>query len=235
MNFIFKGEIIDYDYICNSCTHSILFLHGWGGDKKSFMSTINLLKKKFDIITITLPTTAKTIEVWSLQDYADLVENILKLHHINKVIVICHSFGFRVACILNGKISIEKLIITGGAGLKRTNYFKKIELNNNKILLAKKRFHYLYNSIASKDYISLSKTNKKTFNNIVSLNTKNFIKFDCPILLFWGTKDRDTKLWIAKKIKKANNAVLITTKSDHFAYIKENSYFNHCIIKFMKI
>ena len=235
MNFLFKGEIIDYDYIYNNSEHSILFLHGWGGNKKSFMTTINLLKKKFNVITVTLPTVDEMIQVWSLYDYADVVENILKIHHINKVTVICHSFGFRVACILNRKICIEKLIITGGAGLKKTNYFKKIELTNNKILLSKNRFHYLYNSIASKDYISLSKTNKKTFNNVVSLNTKNFIKFDCPILLFWGAKDRDTKLWIAKKIKKVNDAILIKTKSDHFAYIKENSYFNHCIIKFLKI
>lgn len=235
MNFLFKGEIIDYNYTFANSKHTILFLHGWGGNKNSFRSTINLLKNKFNILTITLPTIKATVQVWTLYDYAFVVENILKLHSVNQVTIICHSFGFRVACLLNGKILIKKLVITGGAGLKKKNYFKKIETDNNKILLSQKKFHYLYDSIASKDYKSLSNTNKKTFNNVIGVNTKNFIKFDCPILLFWGTRDKETKLWIAKKIKKVNHAKLITTKLDHFAYIKENSYFNHCVIKFLKI
>ena len=43
MNFLFKQEIIDYEYYWSSDT-VILFLHGWGGDKHSFASTINLIK-----------------------------------------------------------------------------------------------------------------------------------------------------------------------------------------------
>ncbi len=53
-------------------------------------------------------------------------------------------------------------------------------------------------------------------------------------MLFWGTKDKDTPLWIAKHIKRQNNATLTTAKSSHFAYLNENSKFNHETIKFLE-
>ena len=38
MNFLCKSEIIDYDYFYNTHNETILFLHGWGGNKFSFDS-----------------------------------------------------------------------------------------------------------------------------------------------------------------------------------------------------
>ena len=137
--------------------------------------------------------------------------------------------------LLNKKIAIKKIIITGGAGLKKNlNFFKKIIKNNNKILLKNKNFNYLFKKIASNYYINVSATNKETFKNIVNLNLKFLSKFNCPMLLFWGIHDKDTPLWMAKHLKRCNKATLITTKSDHFAYLKENSKFNHEVLKFLK-
>ena len=176
MKFLFKGEIVDYDFLylreendsnstneniinvsfnqntINFKKNTIVFLHGWGGNKNSFRSTINLLKYYFNIFTITMPTIQPTNQCWTLQDFANLVLNILKLHNINSIFVVCHSFGFRVACILKTKIDIKKIVVTGGAGPKRTNIFKRIRLYNKKILLMQKRFKFLYSSIASPDY-----------------------------------------------------------------------------------
>jgi len=256
MNYLFKNEVIDYDFfkrnkqivfskqseenqfdnnfLNNKSLNSILFLHGWGGNKFSFQQTINLLKNQFNILSITMPTTTPTTSVWNMFDYVQLVENILSLHNIENPIIVCHSFGCRVAMLLNKKIKILKTIITGGAGIKKENIFLKIIKNNNKILLESKKNQYLFKKIASTDYKYLSKQNKKTFQNIVNLNLKFITKFKSPILLFWGTNDKDTPLWIAKKLKKQNNATLIKTKSDHFAYLKEKSKFHHEVLKFIK-
>ena len=257
MNFLFKGEIINYDFFLadnendehlesknlknvllnfnknNLKNETVVFLHGWGGNKNSFRSTINLLKHNFNILTITMPTIKPTNLSWTLLDFANLILNILKLHNINSIFVVCHSFGFRVACLLKTKIDIKKIIVTGGAGPKRTSILKKIKMNNNKILLKQKRFNYLYNFAASPDYKSLTPTNKRTFNNVISINTKYFCKFNCPMLLFWGKFDRETKFWIAKLLKKVNNAKLILTKSDHFAYLKYEALFNNAVLDFL--
>lgn len=235
MKFLFKNEVVDYDIIDNKKNDTILFLHGWGGNKFSFSTTINLLKNQYNILSITMPTITPTTSAWNMFDYVSLVENILHLHSINEVIIICHSFGFRVSMLLNKKIIIKKIVVTGGAGLKKNlNIFQEIIKNNNKIILKNNKFKYFYKKIASKDYFSLHQTNKETFKNIVNLNLKFASKFTCPMLLFWGRKDTDTKLWIAKYLKHHNNTTLVTTNCDHFAYIKENTKFNHEIAKFIK-
>lgn len=234
MNYIFHGEVIDYEFINSSKPDTILFLHGWGGNKNSFVQTINLLKSKFNMLTITLPTIEPTNLIWHLNDYVDAVFNILKLLNLSEIIIICHSFGFRITTFLNNLIKIKKLIITGGAGPKKNSIFKKITKNNGRILLNQHKFKNLFKTIASKDYLSLSPTNRETFKNIINLNTKNLLYFSCPTLLLWGKNDKETPLWIAKKIIKNNNAKLITINSDHFAYLKENAVFNHEILEFLK-
>lgn len=232
MKCLYKAEIVDYDYFYNSHKETILFLHGWGGNKFSFLSTANLLTSRYNILNITIPTIQPTKEVWNMQNYCDLVLNILTLHNIKNPIIICHSFGFRIAMLLNQKICIKKLVVTGGAGIKKENPFLHIKQRRNLLKLQQNK-NFFFN-LASKDYLELSPTNRQTFKNIVNLNLKNFICFSCPILLFWGKNDTDTKIWMAKKIKRKNNAKLTVTNSDHFAYLKLNHYFNNEVIKFLE-
>ena len=172
MNFIYKNEIIDYDYFNSNHKNTILFLHGWGCNKNSFASTISLLKHNYNILTLTMPTSQNTSLVWNLFDYKNLILNILHCHNITQVSIVCHSFGFRVACALNKFIEIKKLIITGGAGPKKFSIFNKTSLKNNKILLRNAKFSYIYKKIASKDYLNLSLTNKETFKNIVNFEDR---------------------------------------------------------------
>lgn len=234
MNFIFKNEIIDYDFYSNKNKPTIIFLHGWGGNKFSFIKTINILKNKFSILTLTIPTIKPMNSVWDMFDYSILVESICKLYNIGSCYVVCHSFGLRVATLLKEKIKIKKIFITGGAGMKKFNFIKKVEQNNNKILLKNENFKFLFQNIASKDYISLPNTNKSTFKNVVNLATNNLSNFNCPMFLFWGTKDKETKPWIAKKLKKINkNSILKFVDDDHFAYLKKDAEFNNCVVRFL--
>lgn len=233
MNFLFEQEIIDYDFFNNNKQDTIIFLHGWGGNKNSFISTINLLKYNYNVLSITLPTIIETASSFDMFDYLLIVRRLIKLHNISSLIIVCHSFGFRVCLLLSKYIKIKKIIVTGGAGYTKQNCIKKIENQNNKILLKQNRFKYLYITTASKDYINLSFTNKTTFKNIVNLNLDFIKNLNCPMLLFWGNKDTETKLWIAKKINKNNNSRLVTVNSDHFAYIHKNAKFNNEVLKFL--
>ena len=87
--------------------------------------------------------------------------------------------------------------------------------------------------LASNDYKNLSNIGKITFKNIINLNLISCLKFDCPLMIFWGKYDKSTKPWIAKKIHKINNSELHIVKSDHFAYLKEGSKFNHEVLNFL--
>lgn len=244
--FIFRGELIDYNLIKSNSGNKncILFLHGWGGNKNSFISTINLLKSKYDCLSLTLPTTAPTNLAWDMIDYVNCVAALTKSLNISTVSIVCHSFGFRIATIMNylsqskdfdNYLQIEKIVVTGGAGAKKFNIFKKIDLNNNICLLKQKKYKFLYQNLASRDYKELVPTNKITFKNVVNFNTFRMLKFNIPILIFWGINDKETPIWIAKKIFKNNkkNALFYKTKSDHFAYLKQSAYFNNLVVKFL--
>lgn len=233
MNFVFKNEIIDYDLNFSNKEKTILFLHGWGGDKNSFSELSSILSKDYNTISLTMPTTQDTCSVWTLNDYRILVENILFAHNLSNIVVVCHSFGFRVACLLKNFVDFKKIIITSGAGPKKISIFQKIKQNQTKIILGHDKNNFFYNQLASSDYRILSNNNKQTFKNVVNLNLRKMTKFHCPVMLFWGKYDKDTKLWIAKNIKRKNKAKLYIVESDHFAYLKHNHQFNHYVVEFL--
>ena len=172
MNFIFKQEIIDYTFLDTKKEKTVLFLHGWGGDKNSFLSSFNLLSAKYNLLSVTMPTISPTREAWTLMDCTDLILSILKTHNIKSVYLVCHSFGFRVASVLKEFFKIEKIVVTAGAGIRKISPYKKIENENNILLLQQKKFKYLYEKIASGEFKNLSKFNKMTFKNIVNTTQK---------------------------------------------------------------
>ncbi len=236
MKFLFKNEVLDYDFFFSQKHSTILFLHGWGGNKFSFQTTINLCKKNFNVLTISFPTTKPTSSVFDLFDYVECVRNILKVHNIHSATLVCHSFGFRIALILKETFTIEKIVATGGAGIKLQNKFKnldKIDKNNTKLWLKNNKVENLFEKTASKDYLELSKVNRKTFKNIVNLNLKFLSKFSCPMLLFWGKKDTATPVKIAKYLSRKNKTKLIITKSNHFAFLDNNTLFNYEVLNFL--
>ena len=163
MNFLFKSEVIEYEFAFQNKPDTILFLHGWGGNKNSFSQLEKLLKHDFNILKITMPTICETQLPWNLFYYCELVENLIQLVGVKNLNIVCHSFGFRVVLLLNKKIKINKIIVTGGAGILKDNLYRKITMQNNKILLRNTRYNFMYNSIASKDYKSLSNVGKTTF------------------------------------------------------------------------
>ena len=81
----------------------VLFLHGWGGSEYSFINTYNQLKNNFTVIAINLTdiTSNYLKKPLTLFDYAVKVSQILSDFNIKNIHIVCHSFGFRVALILN--------------------------------------------------------------------------------------------------------------------------------------
>lgn len=239
MKFCYKGFLIDYDYVFNFHKENIIFLHGWGGDKKSFEFMYNLLTNKFNILSISFPPyfTKKIQSPISLDmnDYLEIIIRILSLLNIKELNIICHSFGFRLALILSSTdIKIKSIIITGGAGINlRHGIFNKIRYNkkliDNKLKIAKGE------KLEESDYTVLDNIDKKTFKNIVNFNSTNYLRFDCPTLIFWGKLDSATPLKIGRYInKKIKNSKLIIVNSDHFAYLNYlNLFETHCL-KFYK-
>lgn len=183
-----------------------IFLHGWGLDKNSFLSLANNLPN-LEKILIDLPGFGKTElpkKAWGSFDYAKYIkQNFLKKNKKN--ILIGHSFGGKIAIKIasNYPDLVDKIILIASAGLRKKINFKKII---RKIL-----------KINSQDYNNAGVL-KPILSRVVRENlTQDLKKIKCPVLLIWGQEDKETPIWIAKKMAKLikNNKLIILPGINH--------------------
>ena len=208
----------------------VLLLHGWGGNKDSlscFSKMLDNSKYTFYALTLDSEYNSKSL---SMPEYCKIVENFIKEMSIYNCIVICHSFGARIAFMLAGKFEnyISKLIVIAGAGIKpRFNLNTYIKVKRYKWL--KKRNKLKDKNYGSSDYNALSNISKQTFVNVVNFDIEKFTYYiNKPTLLIYGNKDKQTPLYMAKKLhKNIKNSKLIVLKGcSHFCY-EEN--FSDCL------
>ena len=57
-----------------------------------------------------------------------------------------------------------------------------------------------------------------------------------PTLLVWGTEDKDTPIYMAKKLNKLikDSAIIRFEECGHFCYLQKPDYFNKIVINFFK-
>lgn len=226
---------MDYDFISGQ-DDFIFFLHGWGADKNSFKLVINNLKENLVFVSFAGFGASKIEKPYTLEDYAnELRELILKIAKGKSVNIVCHSFGARVAAKLISETPdiIKKLVIVDGAGIKPRHglkYYLKIFKYKRlkKQVMKGKKDRAVLNAFGSSDYKALSPIMKQTFVNIVNERLENcFRKIKCPTIMFWGDSDRETPLYMAKKMKKliSNSAIILAKRAGHFSFADKPGLF----------
>ena len=167
-------------------------------------------------------------------DYSNIASLILKKEGVKEFSIVSHSFGTRVAICLCNRYNVNKLIITGGAGLKPKNKIKKI------IRKIKYKIIKIFNKnaqVGSKDYKNLSFVMKKTFSSIVNYDLSNLAKnINAKTLIIYGNKDKETPIYMAKKFNKIikNSKLIIYKNCGHFAYLQNFEQFLIDTKKFIK-
>ena len=226
----------------------LLLLHGWGGSNDSFAPVFNSLKKHFRVTAVDfwgfgksgLPPDGVDI-FW----YADMLDEFLKKLEIAKIFVISHSFGCRVFLILasKNKNMFEKAVICDGAGIKpkfsiakklkvlKYKFFKKLAFLK---IIKKERL----NKFGSDDFKNLPPEMKKTFVKVVNCHLDEFAKStNAETLLVWGKKDKDTPLYMAKKLNRyiKNSGLVIFEEAGHFCYLDDFYRFDLIAKKFFGV
>ena len=146
---------------------------------------------------------------------------------MSDVTLIAHSFGARVAIKLAKEFGyfLDKLVIVDGAGIKPRRKLKYYySIYKHKILKRLKIVH----SAGSADYKALPTAMKGTFINIVNEDLTPLLKFiTLPTLIVWGENDRETPLYMAKKMHRliANSGLVVLKNAGHFSYIDQYQKF----------
>ncbi len=194
-------------------------LHGWGSNKEIMKQAFRQCKgcKR---LYIDLPGFGRSSNemVLTTHDYANIVEKFLQAIDFPKEIIVGHSFGGKVAVLLEPKL----LVLLSSAGIPTT---KPLQVRA-KIALYKmlKPFGItkLRNFFVADDAKGMSENMYETFKNVVDEDFREiFAKFRGKSLLFWGAKDTATPLASGKEMAKVLQSKLTVLPGDHYFFLHQ--------------
>jgi len=237
----------------NNSKQNILILHWWWWTSNSFLKLWDILKNSwYNIIIPDLAWFGKTkIEsVFTLDDYAKLIEDFSIKLELNDFILFWHSNWWAISIKIANRwlIKIKKIILNNSAWI-RNNFkrvlkrkilkiiiypFKKLFNTRSKIIYKIKTL--FYKLIWSRDYIE-SKKNiflLETYKNMISSDLqeemKN-IKLNC-LIIFWE-KDKYTpvKDWIIMNKNIQNSKLIILKNEKHSIHLTNPSLLGKTILE----
>ena len=146
---------------------------------------------------------------------------------MNKVILVGHSFGGRVAIRIASQKGylLDKIVLVDSAGLiprRGLKYYFKIYVH--KLMM---KLNIPHNA-GSDDYRKLNGVLKQTFKNVVNEDLgAELNKVTLPVLLIWGSKDKDTPIYMARRMKRRmpDSALIIFEAAGHYSYLDRYGLF----------
>ena len=224
---------------------TVVFLHGWGGNRHSFDCVSRTLKKE-EFISLDFPgfgEEAPPTDVFGVADYAKWLYLKLKELDSDKFVLVGHSFGGRVALQFSYMYPnlVEKLVLVDSAGIKprykinktiKIIWFRFCKKCAKMGIYSKERL----SRHGSADYKALPESMRATFVKVVNEDLSHIAKLiRCKTLIVWGDKDTETPLYMAKKLNKliTNSKLVVFAGAGHFAYVERAEEFSQLLINFL--
>ncbi|MGP2657619.1 alpha/beta fold hydrolase [Malaciobacter sp. WC5094] len=215
-----KEYEISYELVNPSAKKDFVVLHGWGSNKEIMKNSFGAYLKDFRHIYIDMPGFGKSHTSYELTTplYAKILEEFLSELNSSKEIIAGHSYGGKVATLLNPSY----LVLLSSAGILEEKAFDvKVKIAISKF------FNFIglkgiTKAFRSKDVNTMSENMYATFKNVVNEDfSSNFKAFKNQALIFWGEKDTATSLDSGKKIASLiNNSTFISYHGDHYFFAK---------------
>ena len=222
----YGGKIyrISYETVNPAHKDIVLFLHGWGANKEIMKKAFGAYFKDFRHVYVDMPGFGASSMHGALatKDYAKIMKSFLDELGANPKIIFGHSFGGKVATLLNP----EYLALLSSAGIVA----KKPLWVRFKIALFKflKLFGlgFLYKFFATKDVKGMSKTMYETLKNVVDEDfSSKFADFGGKAFIFWGEEDKATPLKSGERVSRLiKNSEFHALKGDHFFFLLHARY-----------
>jgi pimeloyl-ACP methyl ester carboxylesterase len=227
----------------------VFLLHGWGVDSSTLEGVRTHVSKYYETVALELPGFGGVLEPetpWGVEEYARNAARDISRHfqahpHTPKrAILFGHSFGGRIIIKMLGdpKISssldftVEKCIITGGAGIKPARdakYHAKVGLYKlSKKLLPKAAVAKIAARNGSEDYNAASENMRATFIKVVNEDLTPLLPHVKPeTLLIWGELDDATPLQDGETMEKLmpNAGLAKIAGAGHYAFLEKPGVF----------
>ncbi|MCK5111286.1 MAG: alpha/beta hydrolase [Arcobacteraceae bacterium] len=220
----YKNKLFDISYEILNPKHKdvIVFLHGWGSNKEIMKQAFGGYLKEYKHIYIDMPGFGKSNNnyVLTTTDYVEIIkEFLIQLDtSITESVVAGHSFGGKVATLLNPK----KLVLLSSAGIVEEKSPKTLLTIRMAKIFNRFGLGKVTKMLRSKDVDQMSETMYETFKNVVDEDfSQSFAKYDGEALIFWGDKDTATTLNSGKTIHSLiKNSKFKVYDGDHYFFLK---------------
>ena len=112
----FKVNDVNFNYVLygNSNSGALVFLHGWGQNIEMMRSLADNFKNDYNVLIVDLPGFGLSSEPtysWSVFDYADALNELVKHLKLKNISLIGHSFGGKVSLVYASKYEVNKLVV----------------------------------------------------------------------------------------------------------------------------
>jgi pimeloyl-ACP methyl ester carboxylesterase len=233
---------------------TIVILHGWSLSGERFSPLAEQLKKcGYRVLNPSLPGFGDSEPLTHplvLSDYADFLNSYLEKEKSEKVIILGHSFGGRVALLFAAKYpdKVEALILTGTPGFSSLPWYRfwffvamakmgKLIFSIPFLLPAQDAVRsFYYYIVGARDYTRANSIMRQTFKNVVSQELETSMKMiSCSCLLLWGHQDQLVPLFIAKKMHKTivHSELVTIPFTDHGVPYKKPEVFARKVDEFI--
>ena len=122
----------------------VLVLHGWDGSCESIYPVSRMLEGVGEVYTVDLPgfgSSERPPGAWGTKEYAAFLHDLLDVLQLDRVTLVGHSFGGRIAIRLATECPdrVEQMVLIAPAGIKPqrdVSYYRKVALAKVGRLLA---------------------------------------------------------------------------------------------------
>jgi pimeloyl-ACP methyl ester carboxylesterase len=220
---------------------ALLLLHGWGANISLVWPLAEaMIKLGYRCYALDMPGFGKSPEppqAWTVYDYAKLIIAYMDAHKLKQVYLFGHSFGGRLALILGAEhgTRIRKMALSDAAGIRpKEEFWPGLRLKSYKAIrdamvkiglkgLAETLREAYNKRYGSADYQAVSGIMRQTMVNVVNEDLLGYAaRVQASSLLFWGSKDEDTPLWMGQKLEKTipDAGLVVYEGAGHYAYLE---------------
>ncbi|MDQ3934505.1 MAG: alpha/beta hydrolase [Actinomycetota bacterium] len=218
----------------------VLVLHGWGAHLEAVEPILLALEGETRVLALDMPGFGQSDpppEAWDADDYTRFVLRYLDELGVERVHLLGHSFGGRVAICMAAEHPgrVGRLLLCDSAGLRPKRgmkYRAKVGVAKaGKVagrLGASGVQDRLRARVASSDYLNASEAMRGTFRRVIEQDLSDRLpRIGATTLLVWGDQDDDTPLWMAHRMEELipDAGLAVFEGAGHYSYADDPGRF----------
>lgn len=230
----------------------LILMHGWGCNHTTVKSIAATAAQTHTVYNIDFPgfgDSQEPTEVWGVERYTRLIEELVAKESLESPVLIGHSFGGRVAILYSSRNKVDKVILVDAAGIKPKRSLKyylkvysfKVGKRFWELLLGKERAQKRIDEMRAKrgssDYAGASPMMRRILSKVVNEDLTELLSMiSAPTLLIWGEDDTATPLSDAKKMSRLiPDAGLVSFPGcGHYSFLDNPIQFRAVLSSFLK-